>query len=227
MRLVPLLVHLLLPLGLLGAQVPVDESRYQVILDRAMFGRPVPAAPAAPPPTRAAAVVPSWAQDFRVTMMTLEEDTKQVRVGLQNVKDNSGFLLLLGDKNTAGYELVRADFNRGEATVAWNGDAKVFTLETGPVSSPVANEPGDQGNMVRSVSARSTRSRTAPQPVPVRVVAEPTPVPESAFQTQEELDAHLKNYQMEVLRQGLPPLPVPLTPEMDQQLVNEGVLPPQ
>jgi len=31
---------------------------------------------------------------------------------------------------------------------------------------------------------------------------------------------------MEVIRQGLPPLPIPLTPEMDAQLVSEGVLPP-
>jgi hypothetical protein len=226
MRLFPLLILPLLPLGLLGAQAPVDESRYQVILDRAMFGRPLPAAPANPPPTRAAAVTPSWAQEFRVTMMTLEEETKQVRVGLQNIKDNSGFLLLLGDKNSAGYELVRADFNRGEATVAWNGDAKVFTLETGPAevaaSAAPPSAPGGPGAAIRG-----PRARTAPQPAPVRVVAEPTPVPESAFQTQEELDAHLKNYQMEVIRQGLPPLPVPLTPEMDQQLVNEGVLPPQ
>ena len=30
---------------------------------------------------------------------------------------------------------------------------------------------------------------------------------------------------MEVLRKGMPPLPVPLTPEMDAQLVSEGVLP--
>ena len=32
---------------------------------------------------------------------------------------------------------------------------------------------------------------------------------------------------MEVIRQGLPPLPIPLTPEQDSQLVKEGVLPPQ
>ena len=45
--------------------------------------------------------------------------------------------------------------------------------------------------------------------------------------TGEELEKHLNEYQMDVIRQGLPPLPIPLTPEMDQQLVNEGVLPPQ
>ena len=31
---------------------------------------------------------------------------------------------------------------------------------------------------------------------------------------------------MEVLRQGLPPLPVQLTPDRDAQMVAEGLLPP-
>ena len=45
--------------------------------------------------------------------------------------------------------------------------------------------------------------------------------------TGEELTEHLYNYQMEVIRQGLPPLPIPLTPEQDAQLVAEGYLPPE
>jgi hypothetical protein len=43
----------------------------------------------------------------------------------------------------------------------------------------------------------------------------------------EELEKQLKEYQMKVIREGLPPLPIPLTKEMDDQLVKEGVLPPQ
>jgi len=45
----------------------------------------------------------------------------------------------------------------------------------------------------------------------------------------QDLVNHLKAYQMELIRaQGAkePPLPIPLTPEMDAQLVKEGVLPP-
>ena len=42
----------------------------------------------------------------------------------------------------------------------------------------------------------------------------------------EELEKHLQNYQMEVIRQGLPPLPVQLTADRDAQLVSEGFLPP-
>ena len=41
-----------------------------------------------------------------------------------------------------------------------------------------------------------------------------------------EIQAHLQRYQMELIRQGLPPLPIRLTPENDDTLVREGVLPP-
>lgn len=45
----------------------------------------------------------------------------------------------------------------------------------------------------------------------------------------EELEKYLREYQMELIRAGGekgPALPIPLTPEMDEQLVKEGVLPP-
>ena len=45
--------------------------------------------------------------------------------------------------------------------------------------------------------------------------------------TGEALQKHLQDYQMELIRTGQPPLPIPLTPEMDAQLVREGVLPEQ
>jgi len=44
--------------------------------------------------------------------------------------------------------------------------------------------------------------------------------------TPEQVEKHLQDYQMDLIRKGLPPLPIPLTPDMDDQLVAEGVLPP-
>jgi len=41
----------------------------------------------------------------------------------------------------------------------------------------------------------------------------------------EEVNALLQEYQKELIRSGQTPLPIPLTPETDQELVNEGVLP--
>ena len=42
----------------------------------------------------------------------------------------------------------------------------------------------------------------------------------------ETLRKQLEQYQMGVIRTGPPPLPIPLTKEMDDQLVKEGILPP-
>ena len=47
--------------------------------------------------------------------------------------------------------------------------------------------------------------------------------------TGKELEEQLKSYQMDLIRAGGekgPPLPIPLTKEMDDKLVAEGVLPP-
>jgi hypothetical protein len=41
-----------------------------------------------------------------------------------------------------------------------------------------------------------------------------------------EIQAHLQNYQKELIRQGLPPLPIPLTAKTDDELVKEGTLAP-
>lgn len=40
-----------------------------------------------------------------------------------------------------------------------------------------------------------------------------------------EIEKHLLEYQMEVIRQGLPALPIPLPPEQEAQLIKEGHLP--
>jgi hypothetical protein len=41
-----------------------------------------------------------------------------------------------------------------------------------------------------------------------------------------EIQQHLQNYQKVLIKEGLPPLPVPLTAKTDAELVNEGVLQP-
>lgn len=45
--------------------------------------------------------------------------------------------------------------------------------------------------------------------------------------TDQEVLRLLQEYQKELIRSGQTPLPIPLTPESDQELVTEGVLPPQ
>jgi hypothetical protein len=50
--------------------------------------------------------------------------------------------------------------------------------------------------------------------------------PAKSAYTLAELKEHLQEYQMEAIRQGQPPLPIPLTPESEAQLAKEGFLPP-
>ena len=51
--------------------------------------------------------------------------------------------------------------------------------------------------------------------------------PAQQAKRREEIQENLRQYQMDVIRAGLPPLPVPLTKQMDEQLVAEGILPPE
>ena len=50
---------------------------------------------------------------------------------------------------------------------------------------------------------------------------------EDADMSPEEVSALLQEYQKELIRSGQTPLPIPLTPETDRALVEEGILPAQ
>lgn len=101
----------------------------------------------------------------------------------------------------------------GQPTAVWEGDAI-------PAPTDVARE-GDAvpkresgippEHMVKRAKEREERARRAQQRSP------------------EEVARQLQQYQMELIRAGGdkgPPLPIPLTPEMEAQLEVEGVRPP-
>jgi len=44
------------------------------------------------------------------------------------------------------------------------------------------------------------------------------------FYSKEELEKHLREQQLDAIRTGKEPLPIPLSPEMENQLIEEGVL---
>ncbi len=210
--------------------LPASLGEYQIILDKQLLGRPPPPPRAEPPPPEPPApATPGWANEYRMTMITYDDFSQSIRVGLQNVRDNSGFLLIKGETYPGHrYVLVDGDIHRGQATISFQGQQHRFSLESGP--EPTDSTPS---------SARGGRTRPSPpsQPEPARVRRVPRPPqrqdqneePEqqSRFQSPEELQAHLENVQMDAIRTGKPPLPIPLTQEMDDELVREGVLPPQ
>ena len=218
-----------LPLGIaltlllsLGA---ADLGKYQLILDKELFGAdPPPRPPPRPtpiPPVR----TPSWSKPFRMTMITFDDYSGSVRVGLQNNKTKQSVLLIEGENTHRDYKLLEADFKRGTARVSYRGTPHEFQLSQGP--PPTSSSPRRSSRPDRSRSSRPRRPTPRSSTGRTNTTAAPTPRPTPRFRTREELQAHLKEVQMDAIRTGKPPLPIPLTKEMDEQLVKEGALPPQ
>lgn len=190
---------------------------YRVILDRRPFGE-APMAEAAPPPPMNPNE--SFARTLRLCAL-IEDPVRGLRVGLIDSSTNADFFLSVGE-TFEGIELVSVSYEEEEAVLRRGAEMAVVKLQDGAIQ-PVA--PAEQAarmqraGELRTSYAERRRQREAERQRP------PAPPPEPVL-VGEELEKHLREYQMEVIRQGLPPLPIPLTPEMDNQLVSEGVLPP-
>ena len=202
--------------GLIGTAVLAapDFSHYQLILERKPFGEP-PAEPAQPllPVSEA----DSFARAIRLS--ALYEIAGEIRVGLIDEQNKENFFLSIGETHN-GIELVSASFEEEEAVLRRGAEMAVISLREGtPQAVPAAQQPRRVSDAQRSYADRRRARQEAAERRQVQPPAEPR-------LTGEALQEHLQEYQMEVIRQGLPPLPIPLTPEMDQRLVEEGVLPP-
>lgn len=206
-----------------SAQRGGDFGRYQVILDQQLLGRPVPEPTQTRPEPPPAAPAPSWATEYRLTMITEDFSSGLARVGLYHIRNQVGYLLIEGeDDSHHGFSLQSVNYARNQAEIMYQGVRHTFSLESGPMqSSPAVTQPSTRPQPPTRTVRRVTRSTTtsiSPEPE--------TPPPEPRFRSPEELQAHLQDVQMDAIRTGKPPLPIPLTPEMDAQLVQEGVLPP-
>ena len=73
----------------------------------------------------------------------------------------------------------------------------------------------------REATAAESGAESAPSAAALSPSAEVPPPLEGS-----ELERQIQDYQMQAIREGREPLPIPLAPENDEQLVNEGVLPP-
>lgn len=201
-----------------------DFSRYQVILDKKSFGTPPPVAvtPVVPPVINTG---PSWINDYRMTMLITQNDGT-FRVGLVNSKTNES-LTFSSDKNRArGTDklmLVSTDPAKKMATISKAGDVQTISLEDPSVAAPPAapTKTPTIGRMPSRPGPPTVLSSGRPQ----RPAPPAPPQPQQERLSGAELEKHLQEYQMEVLRKNLPPLPVQLSPENDAKLVQEGVLP--
>lgn len=191
-----------------------DEGfkRYQLILDKQPFGQDPPEADLVQ-----VSLNESFARNLRLSML-FEGADGDVRAGIVDTSGKKSYILRIGQTED-GLELVEADLKASEAMVRKDNEVALFKLEAG---SPEPLSKGQQAARKSSYEERRRgRAETPPQNPPL---AEP---PAQTILTGEALKKHLENVQMDAIRNGLPPLPLPLTPEMDAQLVREGVLPPQ
>jgi hypothetical protein len=200
-------------------------ERYEVILDRSPFGADPLAGSAAAANTAAldkaaAAAAAALEKNFRLSFL-LESQDGEIRAGFQNLKPKKGepssSIILVGE-SFMGMKLKGIDFFNSEATLEHNGKAVIFQLSKAPVAKAAAKKPAQP-------QRRFGGGFRKQEPKPVKP-KEPELSPEEQRIRREEIRANLQDYQMEVIRSGMPPLPLPLTQEMDDQLVAEGILPP-
>ena len=211
-------------------------DRYQSILDRQPFGEikadvaPTPTGPVAPPFTK------------DIKMCAILEDDSGIQVGFVNVaiKPPKSYFLYVGDSEDE-ITLVRADYAREMALLEKGGDEQWISM-AGPVDMAAAMDPqpagasrvvGGAAPVVKPPSASTSRSqsraaKTASYAERLRLRREAMKARAASKPKLEgdDLKKHLESYQMDLIRKGMPALPMPLTEEMDAQLVSEGVLPP-
>lgn len=205
------------------AETEYTPERYNVILDRSPFGSdPLSTVSTPDPNAQAQANAAKLEQAYRLSFL-LETDDGEIRAGFQNLKPKPGeplgSVIMVGE-SFMGMKLKSVDLASSEAMLEHNGQPIIFQLTQESSSAKVAPATPTQPSR-RFGGGFRNREPTRPAPPP-----EPTLSPAEQEQRHAEIRKNLQDYQMEVIRTGMPPLPVPLTQEMDDQLVSEGILPP-
>lgn len=203
---------------------PRPFSDYQIILDRKPFGAPPDRSQE---PERVTPVGESFAAQM-VLSGIYELDDGSLRVAITDKKNNSYFSLLVGEtESDLQIELVDADYDKEEAVLKKGDEVVVLRMGGGEsggtqvLSTPEKLEREKQAEERRE-QRLSYADRRRQRMLERQKALE---VPQTKL-TGEELERHLQDYQMKVIREGMPPLPVQLTPDRDAQLVAEGYLPP-
>ena len=248
---VPAVTLALLAAASVAVAATDTSSRYDIILKRQPFWNPPP------PPQRRTVVrstkPPVQAKSFVDTMgirmcgITKRDDKIQVgfvaRTGRGRNRTQKSYYLHVGETE-GDFQVVSADFE-AETAVLRNG------TETATISMSEATSAASSGPAVASPAARvptASRTRTAARSVPRptsyrdilkkrqeerarRLKEEQARAKEREKKLKgEELQKHLQEYNLKLIRakgELGPPLPIPLTPEQDAELVKEGVLPPR
>ncbi len=189
-------------------------DRYQIIIDRQPFGNE-------PLDPNAAQIVPadqSFARNLRLSML-FEGIDGNMRVGIIDNAGKENYILCVGEPKN-GIELIEADIHASEAMLQKGNEVVLFKLESDKSKKSSKSKPA------KRKYSYAERRRTLLKKIKDRRKKKAKP-PTKPKLSGKALKKHLEEVQMDAIRTGKPPLPLPLTPEMDAQLVQEGILPPQ
>jgi len=204
-------ILILLTLALSGMATEEGFKRYQIIIDKHPFGEEPPELE-----TVQISLDKSFARHLRLSML-FEGPGGDVRAGIIDTKEKKNYILSVGEIE-GGLELIEADLSASEAMLRRGSEVALFKLESDtPEPLSKSQQAARRSSYAGRRSARLAASNKSAEPKK----------PEVPRLTGAALKQHLENVQMNAIRDGLPPLPLPLTPEMDAQLVSEGVLDPQ
>jgi len=233
MRRLPTVLVLMMLAGVTALARVDDFSRYEVILNRRPFGEP-PAVAAEPVVQQPVVTGPSFADSLKLVALTYSQG--DIRVGFvdSKAKPPKTYFLFVGDSQD-GIEVVSASYDDERVVLRKDGDERTLSMSSGGrvVASVRPATPAD----VRPAIGASPRAASPGSRAPAPRVLSPgrqmrleeerrraEMVPELHGQV---LEKHLQEYNLQAIRSGAPALPIPLTPEQDAQLVEEGFLPPE
>ena len=204
-----------------------ELDKYQIIIDRQPFGRelisPEPSVSAIN--SEAEAIAAAKAAEKELRLCFIFETTKGlIRAGFQNkiVKAGEPKSIMLGVGDTfKGMKLVDVNIQESTATLDRNGVMIMFSLNKSAKNTLGNSKTTSTRKFNSGFRSSNTNDKEIKKEVNVKLTVQ------QQEQRKQEIQESLRQYQMDVIRAGLPPLPVPLTKQMDDQLVAEGVLPPK
>ncbi len=225
LRQVSVIMILAVAIASVADAMEYKRERYEVIVDRSPFGEDPLTAQEAAEDVReaqaAAAEAKKMEKEIRLCYL-LETESGEIRAGFENKTAKQGdpkSIMLMVGENFKGMKLSSIDLANSSATLSVKGKPLTFTLTK--AAAPAAAKPAPAVAQ-RRFGGGFRREATPQPPKP----PEPVLSPEEQAKKREEVRENLRQYQMEVIRAGMPPLPIPLTQDMDDQLVTEGLLPP-
>ena len=184
-------------------------GRYQLIIDKRPFGEE---------PLEAEVVQislnESFAKSLRLSML-FEGSPGDVRVGIIDKSNDKNYTFRVGE-TINDILLIEANIDESTALLQKGNEVAEFTLKADDKPKVVPK---------KDVTTRKTAYQQRREALLKNIQSKQDQ--EKPALTGEDLRKHLEEVQMDAIRTGKPPLPLALTPEMDAQLVAEGVLDPQ